>query len=149
MYHVRRYIEELSVPFNDGAEIIYVNGSYSDESDIGKLMHDFRTSDPDRMYFKVLAESIRYFKENPKGVSEMCQVMDEFFNDGRTLGHKEGREEGLEEGRKEGREEGRKEGIEEGISLTAKRLLDAKLLSLDEISKITGLSYDKLMLLES
>ena len=44
---------------------------------MGKLMHDFLCSDPDDMHFDILAERSRYFKENPKGVSEMCKAMEE------------------------------------------------------------------------
>ena len=29
------------------------------------------------MHFSILAEKTRYLKENPKGVSEMCKVMED------------------------------------------------------------------------
>lgn len=58
---------------------------------MGKLMHDFLCSDPDDMHFDILAERSRYFKENPKGVSEMCKAMEDMRNEalerGRTEGH--------------------------------------------------------------
>lgn len=63
--------------FEDGAHIIYVNGEYRGDSDIGKLMHDFNCTDADDMNFKLLSDKTRYLKENPKGVSEMCKVMEE------------------------------------------------------------------------
>ena len=31
----------------------------------------------DDMYFGILVEKTRYLKENPKGVSEMCKVMED------------------------------------------------------------------------
>ena len=70
---------------------------YRDNSDIGRLMHDFNCTNASDMYFDLLAEKTRYLKENPKGVSEMCKVMedlrDESYAEGRAEGHAEGREE--------------------------------------------------------
>ncbi len=60
----------LNRPFNDGAHILYVNGEYRDDSEIGRLMHDFNCTSADEMNFELLAERTRYLKENPKGVSE-------------------------------------------------------------------------------
>lgn len=57
--------------------VLYVNGEYRDDSDIGKLMHDFNCTSADDMNFEILAEKTRYLKENPKGVSEMCKVMED------------------------------------------------------------------------
>ena len=57
--------------------VLYVNGEYRDDSDIGKLMHDFNCTSADDMNFEILAEKPRYLKENPKGVSEMCKVMED------------------------------------------------------------------------
>ena len=73
--------------------VLYVNGEYRDDSDIGKLMHDFNCTSADDMNFEILAEKTRYLKENPKGVSEMCKVMedlrDESYAEGRAEGHAE------------------------------------------------------------
>ena len=77
--------------------VLYVNGEYRDDSDIGKLMHDFNCTSADDMHFEILAEKTRDLRENPKGVSEMCKVMedlrDESYAEGRAEGHAEGREE--------------------------------------------------------
>lgn len=69
--------------------VLYVNGEYRDDSDIGKLMHDFNCISADDMNFEILAEKTRYLKENPKGVSEMCKVMEDL----RVESYTEGREE--------------------------------------------------------
>ena len=69
--------------------VLYVNGEYRDDSDIGKLMHDFNCTSADDMNFEILAEKPRYLKENPKGVSEMCKVMEDL----RVESYTEGREE--------------------------------------------------------
>ena len=41
------------------------------------LMHDFFCTDPDDMHFKQLADKVRYFKEDEKGVAAMCKVMED------------------------------------------------------------------------
>ena len=45
------------------SHIIYVNATYRDDSDLGKLMHDFNCSNPDDMNYQVLAQTARYYKE--------------------------------------------------------------------------------------
>ena len=60
-------------------------------------MHDFNCTNASDMHFELLAEKTRYLKENPKGVSEMCKVMEDLRNES----YAEGREEGREEGRAE------------------------------------------------
>ncbi len=70
--------------FNDGEHILYVNGAYSneeDDSDLAKLIHDFRCSSADDMLLKPLADKTRYFKETPEGVEYMCRAMEDRLNE--------------------------------------------------------------------
>lgn len=67
--------------FEDGEHILYVNGAYRGNSDLGKLMHDFSCTDADDMYFDLMAERTRYLKQNPKGVQEMCRIMEDMRNE--------------------------------------------------------------------
>lgn len=41
--------------FDDGCNIMYVNGEYQGEDALGKLMHDFSTPNADEMYYTELA----------------------------------------------------------------------------------------------
>ena len=68
-------------PFDDGTHILYVNGEYRGDSEIGKLMHDFNCTQADDMIFPLMAEKTRYLKENPKGVSEVCKQMEDLRNE--------------------------------------------------------------------
>ena len=78
MYTIERQITNMGQPFNDGAHIIYVNGAYKNSStELGKLMHDFFCTNPDDMNFKQLADKVRYYKEDEKGVTAMCKVMED------------------------------------------------------------------------
>ena len=68
--------------FEDGRHILYVNSEYRGDSDIGRLMHDFHCTNAADMHFPLMAERTRYLKENPKGVSEMCRVMEDIREEG-------------------------------------------------------------------
>ena len=95
--------------FHDGEHIIYVNGQYEGEDELGKLMHDFRCCDPKDMLIPAMKEKASYYKENQEGVTHMSQILDEMREKAREEGRVEGRAEGREEGRVEGRAEGRAE----------------------------------------
>ena len=78
LYHVDRVIKEIGADFVDGSHIIYVNGSYKNDSDpVGKLMHDFRCTNPEDMFYSLLAEQVKYFKETEGGKKVMCKVVEE------------------------------------------------------------------------
>ena len=77
IYHINRIIEETGKSFGDDAHIIYVNSQIKDETALGRLMHDFTCTDPDDMNYPVLAQRVRYFKEDTKGVTTMCKAMEE------------------------------------------------------------------------
>ena len=120
VYAIERMNLDTGNPFEDGEHILYVNGEYRGDSDIGKLMHDFSCTDADDMNFELMAERTRYLKENPEGVSEMCKVMEDM------------------------RKEERKESIKE-VTL---RMLKAGKYALEEIAEISGLSLDEVKQLQ-
>ena len=63
-------------PFGDDAHIIYVNFQIKDETELGRLIHDFSCTDPKDMFYKILADRVRYFKEDEEGVLPMCSEME-------------------------------------------------------------------------
>lgn len=81
LYQVERCILETDEKFEDGSHILYVNGAYRDESPLGKLMHDFSCTNPADMYYGVLADRVRFFKESKEGVAVMCKVMEDMRKD--------------------------------------------------------------------
>jgi len=115
LYHIERYILETGEKFEDGSHILYVNGEYRDDSPIGRLMHDFSCTDPSEMYFNVLADRVRFFKESKEGVAIMCKAMEDMRN-----------QERLERDRE-----------------IALRMIQAGKYSLEEISSITELPLDE------
>ncbi|MBQ8135528.1 MAG: PD-(D/E)XK nuclease family transposase [Clostridia bacterium] len=81
LYHVERQVKELGKDFGDGAHIIYVNGHYRGEDDIGRLMHDFMCSKADEMYNDLLADRFDYFKNSEKGRGSMCKLIEDRIED--------------------------------------------------------------------
>ena len=83
IYHIQRYVEidDRKELFGDGSHIIYVNGKYRGNDEVGKLMHDFSCNNPNDMNFEVLAKKARYFKQDEKGVATMCKIMEDMRNE--------------------------------------------------------------------
>lgn len=125
LYKVERYISGSGKRFEDGSHIIYVNGSYRDETPIGRLMHDFSCTNPADMYYKELAERVRFFKESKEGVAIMCKAMEDMRN------------------------ESLKKGIEIGMKKTALRMLKTGRFALEEIAEYSGLSLDDVRKLQT
>lgn len=65
------------MPFDDDEHIIYVNGSYNDDTPLGKLVHDFKCKTPSEMYYTPLAERAHDLKEMNGGNANMCDIMEE------------------------------------------------------------------------
>ena len=72
-----------------------------------------------------VADRTRYLKENPKGVSEMCRIMEDMRN------------------------ESLKKGIKEGMKQAALRMLAAGQYVLEEVANISGLSLDEVEKLQA
>lgn len=76
IYHIDRTIQESKELFQDESHIIYVNSQITDETELGKLMQDFRCTSAKDMNNPVLAKRVSYFKENQEGVAVMCKEME-------------------------------------------------------------------------
>ena len=78
LYRIERTIVDTDELFGDGEHIVYVNGADRNSgTELGRLMHDFFCTDADDMHYKELADKVRYYKENEKGVASMCKVMED------------------------------------------------------------------------
>lgn len=120
IYTINRTVEETGEPFRDFAHILYVNGAYVGSDPLGKLMADFRETDPKKMHYESIANRAAFFKNTEGGVTAMCEIMEEV--------RQEGWENGLQIGRQEGRQEGRREGIDIGTRQTRNQFIDALML---------------------
>ena len=63
IYHEERFVKETGKPVNDGSHIIYVNGAYKGNDNIGRLIKDFYCTRSADMHYKELAEGVKHFKE--------------------------------------------------------------------------------------
>lgn len=54
-----------------------MNGEIQDDTRLGRLIHDLHCKNPNDMYYNVLAQRVRYFKEDKEGTETMCKAMDE------------------------------------------------------------------------
>lgn len=115
IYTIERQITNIGEPFDDGEHIIYVNGADKNSAtELGKLMHDFFCTNPDDMHFKELADKVRYFKEDEKGVEAMCKVMEDM----------------------------RQEAVEKDRIFNAQKMLKDGI-AVDKVAEYTGLSIEK------
>lgn len=101
--------------FDDGSYILYINGAYRGDDEIGNPMHDFSCSDPDDMINKELADRTRYFKETEDVVEAVCKVMEDM----------------------------REDAIEKDKIERVKKLLKLRKLTLEEIADTMEMNIDK------
>ena len=92
--HIKRTVRETGRDYNDKSEIIYINARMKENTDLGRLMHDFHCTKAEDMYSKVLAERIRVLKETQEGVEIMCKEMDKIYKAGELIGEERGKEKG-------------------------------------------------------
>lgn len=124
IYHIERTILETNEPFADGSHIVYVNGAYRGETPLGRLMHDFACTRSAEMYYDVLRDRVRFFKESKEGVVIMSKVMEEL------------RLESFQEGKAEGKK-----------SVVESMLADGSL-TLEKIAKLAGWTLDEVKRLQ-
>ena len=90
--HIKRTVRETGRDYNDKSEIIYINARMKENTDLGRLMHDFHCTKAEDMYSKVLAERVRVLKETQEGVEIMCKEMDKIYKAGELIGEERGKE---------------------------------------------------------
>lgn len=84
------------------------------------VLYDFYCTDAGKMNYKILADRVRYFKEDEKGVATMSRVMEEM----------------------------RKETARETAIKVAKGMLESGKLTYEEIAKIAELTIDEVRALD-
>jgi hypothetical protein len=94
MYQIERMNVDDAVIVDDKEHIIIVNGEYEGDDEIGRLMHDFQCENPDDMYYEILRNRVKYFKEDEGERKEMCAIWEEIRNDGVIEGRIQGKIEG-------------------------------------------------------
>ena len=81
----------------------------------------FSCTDPSDMYYDVLADRVKFFKENKEGIAVMCKAMEDMRN----------------------------QTLKEGMINVAKRMLADGTLTLEKIAEYAGLSLDEVKKLKA
>lgn len=84
-------------------------------------MHDFSCTDAADMYYGVLADRVRFFKESKEGVEIMCRAMEDM----------------------------RDQTLKEAAIISAKKMLADGILTLEKIAEYAGISLDEVKELKS
>lgn len=121
LYTIKRYVEQTNKQFADGSNIIYVNTGKTDDTALGKLIHDLKCVDPEQMYYEVLRQETKIGKNDRERMKKMSSIVDEIRADGIKVGEERG--------------------IEKNILDTAKKMIKENL-DISLIEKITGLSKE-------
>lgn len=117
IYHVERIIKETGEVIDNGLEEIYINTKVNDGSKVAELMRIFSTPyEYNDTLLPEISKVKRYLKEDPKGVSKMCELTKEIWT--------EGREEGREEGEKRGKVVSIRS-LMDSVGWTAEKAMDA------------------------
>ena len=88
--HIQRRSNETEDIFQDGQHILYVNSKKQDDTELGRLMHDLHCEEADKMYSNVLSARVQQLKETEEGVNQMCQELEEIYNEGEQSGVQKG-----------------------------------------------------------
>ena len=92
--HIQRRIKETEDIFQDGQHILYVNSKKQGDTELGRLMHDLHCKEADKMYSNVLSARVQKLKETTEGVNQMCQELEEIYNEGEQSGFLRGEQSG-------------------------------------------------------
>ena len=123
--------EGNNLPFDDDCNIIYINGEYKGDDALGKLMHNFSTSNADEMFYDELADKMRFLKQDEEGVRMASKIVEE-YGDIRAA---------------EALQQGIQQGLQQKAVEDAKNALAINL-PVEQIVKITGLPIEKVLELQ-
>ena len=97
-----------------GSHIIYVNGRYEGNDDIGRMMKDFHQCRPEQIESETLSKAVAYYKEK-EGRGAMSEAVRQYAMEYAKEYGEEQRREGMKAGIKAGIKTGIETGIETGI----------------------------------
>ena len=125
LYFVERKINDEKA-FGDGNFIVYVNGAYEGEDEIGRLMKDMKRQETTGFFHKELEAGVRHFKVE-EGRTVMCEAVEKYAN-GKYA-----------------------DGLEKGVEQTRNNLVQNMLrngMSSEEISRNAGVDLETVKIIE-
>ena len=99
IYHVSKTLNTKdedgnNLLFDDGCNIMYINGEYRGDDALGKLMHDFSTPNADEMNYDSLADKVRFYKQDETGLQMASKIVEEYGDERATEALKQGIQQG-------------------------------------------------------
>ena len=86
--------EDPQIDCGDKQHYIFIDVNSKSDTDLGRVLHDIREPDPNKMYNEELATRAKHLKISQEGRKEMTTVTEEIIEEGRIEGRAEGRAEG-------------------------------------------------------
>ena len=129
LYRFTRQFSGLEL--GDGSNILFVNGSYEGDDELGSLMKDLQERNSEKIGNSVLAGRFEEAREDIKIRRDKRMVVTHF-------------DKLMEKSKNEGIAEGRVAGITEGKVESAQKLLELGKLTNEEIAQVTGLTIEQI-----
>ena len=95
LYHFTISDNKLHLSLSKQTNIIYLNLNNKTDKRLLDFQHDFLCSDPNEMRVDVIRRSVHYYKATKEGVSKMCEISRQIYNDGKADGIKIGKANGI------------------------------------------------------
>lgn len=131
LYSVDCTIGETGEPYGDGTHIVHVSASLADSStELGRLMHDLKCTEPEAMFYNELRERTGFFKKD-EGRVYMATEFEEMLEEIARERVAKARNEKIAEERAEGRRENARE--------AARRMIADGSIPLDKVAEFSGL----------
>ena len=89
IYEVEKHFKNTKIPYDDGLHIVYVNAAIDDGSKIAAMMQYFKASDPEDQTQENSPNGDAISRAEEGGRSEMCEVSEEIFQEGKEEGREE------------------------------------------------------------
>lgn len=119
LYTVRSTVSETNARLEDGRTLIFVNGENEDDTELGRLVRDFKCTNTEAMWYSELRKareevmvSYKYSLERPDN-----PVLEEYVREFEERGEKRGEERGEIRGRKEAKLETARAMLKDGVSI--------------------------------
>ncbi len=134
IYHIERKIKEVEGAFQDEAYIIYVNSGKQEDTELGRLMHDFHCKDAEQMNSEILARRVCELKETQEGVEFMCREMDAIYHEG-EIRRRETRQDRRTQRRSGGKKRKRNGASLAGMGMPAEQIAEAAKVSVNLVKE--------------
>lgn len=76
IYHIGDTIKDINIPYDDGREILLINGNAIHSGPLADIIHDLKQTEASNMRNPILKEVMQKHKENKGGIDNMSEIWD-------------------------------------------------------------------------